>query len=85
MKFPSVIVAALVLAAVTFLQYVSGHLGAFSLPDAYAPLATLAITTVIKLIQEYGATANGATADDATPRGSVEAQPESLAARVLFK
>ncbi len=81
MKFPSLIVAAALIAVVTFLQYLSGHVEAFGLPLLYAPLITLAISTLIKLIQERIPPAPTATA-----RGFDGDQPrDSFVARVLYK
>lgn len=77
MKFPSIIVSALIVAAVAALQYLSGHVGSFGLPDVYAPLITLAIATVIKLIQEWK------PQEEAQPRGLSESA--GYAARVLYK
>lgn len=53
MKFPSVLVSALIVGVVALLNYLLNHVGSFGIPDLYAPLAAMVITTLIKMAQEY--------------------------------
>lgn len=78
MKFPSFLVSALVVGIVAVLNYLLAHVGAFHAPDLYAPLIALAISTVIKLVQEWQ------PQEEVTAR-SVVSEQASYVARVLYK
>jgi len=52
MKAPSFLVSAILVSVVAGLNYLLNHVGSFGIPDLYAPLVALAISTVIRMVQE---------------------------------
>jgi len=52
LKFPPVIVQAILFGLVTILQYFLDNFGLLNIPPIYAPVISLVITTVITLIKE---------------------------------
>jgi len=77
-KFPSVVVSAVLAGIVALLTYLLNHVGSFGIPDLYVPLAMLAISTVIKMIQEQ------MPDEPAQARGFIGEEP-SYWARVMYK
>jgi hypothetical protein len=77
-KFPSVVVSAILVGIVALLNYLLNHVGNFGIPDLYAPLVALAISTVIKMVQEQ------MPDEPAAVRGFIGDEP-SYWARVLYK
>jgi len=69
MKFPSVLVSAILFGVVAVLNYLLNHVGSFGIPDLYAPLVGLAISTVIRMVQVR------MPAEQAASRGLETAQP----------
>lgn len=78
MKFPSVLVSAVLVGIVALLNYLLNHVGSFGIPDLYAPLVALAISTIIKLVQEQ------MPDEPAQARGFIGTEP-GYWARVLYK
>lgn len=80
MKFPNFVVNAILFGCVAVLQYVLNHFGELHIPAIYAPLAMLAVSTVIKMLQEWMPT------PEAAARGGIEGEPTPVYwQRVIYK
>lgn len=77
MQFPSVIVSAIIVAVLAFLQHLLANVGAFHVSELYAPIIVAVLTTAIKAVQEWQ------KPEQATTRGLGEAQQDSYIKRVL--
>jgi hypothetical protein len=72
------VVSAILVGIVAILNYLLNHVGNFGIPDLYAPLVALAISTLIKMVQEQ------MPDEPAQARGFIGEEP-SYWARVLYK
>jgi hypothetical protein len=79
MKFPSVVISAVLAGLVALLQHLLGHVGDFHLPELYAPIAVVILNTAIKMVQERQSPPSAAA------RGMGEEATPGYWKRVLYK